>query len=738
MGNMTALGVGIARRRTLLLTAAAIVVLALGGGSAAAALDSGPREDFSLPVEPALAGSQAEIVLGGIVAWLTDFVRDAPGAPRMVVSAPVRAVPSGAIVTVTFPGLELAWDDGTRLRAGDVAIPITPRQGGQYDFTVALPARLEFGDTAGVTTSVLTIAAATVSGSWGEAKSVLRNFDAALRDIEVVSADAATGDPAVLSIATFEARHTLDGDAAGTWRGAFETELSGIRARGDLAKNEDVSIDHAELAVRYAGFTAADWYTLSGAPGLLGADRPAAPGDAKVRTGSAQGTAEFDLSGMEFTDGASASAAVREAGLRLDVGRGPQDLWDVSADLSLSDLSTSGFQGGNDVTVGEVGIESRARDYPLARWRELADRFGLDATGDFATRSEQQRRELADALRGVRWGTSAAQFSVARLAVGPAAAPRFRLDEGSFRVTFDGRGGEFDVAVRDLDKFETYVAAAERGGAGWVQGTLNAACVGALREAGEAAPPDADNAGLVYGYHISLTADGGAIVNGAPIEDLVERCTTPMGVAGRDWETERGAAFEALDAGRAAGAEAGAEAGFKAALAIAERSGPTDSKVMESLSDLGIFYSERGRNGEALPLLERAAGLRERAVGPDHPDLAFSLFWLGRTYAALGRFGEAEARLRGALAIGEKALGPDSLDVAWDLDALAVLYRDQARYDEAEVAFERVMAIAEAKLTETDDDLARFLEDYAALKRATGRAAEAAEMETHAAAIRAR
>ena len=136
MGNMTALGVGIARRRTLLLTAAAIVVLALGGGSAAAALDSGPREDFSLPVEPALAGSQAEIVLGGIVAWLTDFVRDAPGAPRMVVSAPVRAVPSGAIVTVTFPGLELAWDDGTRLRAGDVGIPITPRQGGQYDFTV--------------------------------------------------------------------------------------------------------------------------------------------------------------------------------------------------------------------------------------------------------------------------------------------------------------------------------------------------------------------------------------------------------------------------------------------------------------------------------------------------------------------------------------------------------------------------------------------------------------------------
>ena len=145
MGNMTALGVGMAYTRALILAAAAIVAVSFGG-AAAAASDPGPREDFALPVEPATAGSQAEAVLGGIVAWLTDFVRDAPGAPRMVLSAPVRAVPSGAIVTVTFPGLELVWDDGTRVRAGDVAVPITPRQGGQYDFTVALPARLEFGE----------------------------------------------------------------------------------------------------------------------------------------------------------------------------------------------------------------------------------------------------------------------------------------------------------------------------------------------------------------------------------------------------------------------------------------------------------------------------------------------------------------------------------------------------------------------------------------------------------------
>ena len=580
--------------------------------------------------------------------------------------------------------------------------------------------------------------------------------------------------------------------------------------------------------MRFAGLTAADWYTLSVAT---------APSDPRIPTGSAEGNAEFALSGLEFTDGASASATVREAGLRLDVARGSQNLWDASASLSLSDLSTSGFQNDEDVTIGEVGIDSQARDFPLARWQELADRFALDRTGGVSARSEQQRRELSEALRGVRWGAGGAEFALTRGAVGPSAAVRFRLDEGSFRVTFDGREellslayglgvqglfvadsdvpaellprtagvevaienlppevlvlpmmaaiesggdgqavagailgeifasevapsllvedfgydadvlgvsgsgrvtaepaspggfeGEFEVALRRLDRFEAFAAAAEHDDTAWAQGAISAACVAALREVGEPGPPAADGEEPPYGYHVTLSADGTALANGVPLAALVERC----GEEG--WRSQRFAAFEAADAG----SDATAEAHFKGALARAERFESGDTRLADSLGDLGIFYAERGRGGEALPLLARAAALRERALGADHPDLAFNLWWLGRNYAALGRNDEAEARLRDALAIDETALGRGSLDVAWDLDALAVLYRDQARYDEAETAFERVMAIADAKLSETDDDLAHFLENYAALKRATGRAAEAAAMEARAAAIRAR
>ena len=508
---------------------------------------------------------------------------------------------------VTFPGLELVWDDGTRVHAGDVAVPITPREGGIYDFKVALPAHFEISDAAGPTTSVMTLGASTISGSWTEVEAVLRDFDAALRDIEVVST--AAGGPPVLSIAALDARHTLHGGSGGAWGGTFETELSGVRARGGPELDQDVTIRRTGLAVSFEGFTAADWYALSGERSFLGADQPTAPGDAEVPTGSAQGNAELGLSGVEFTDGASASATVREAGLRLDVGRGTQDLWDVIADLSLSDLVVDDDPR---VAIGEIALNSRTTDYPLARWRALADRFGLDLAGGMAAQGEQQQRELADALRGMRWGSSTAEFGLTRLAVGPAAAALVALDEGSFRFAFDGREalasiaygvraaglfvadpdvpaelvprqagielaienlppevfilpaltalesggntgaisgamlgqilmseapsaivvesfdydaaalgvsgsgrvssdagpgafvGEFDVAVRDLERFEALVAAAERDGAAWVQGSISAACVAALREVGEPGPPAAKGAEPAHLYHVAV------------------------------------------------------------------------------------------------------------------------------------------------------------------------------------------------------------------------------------------
>jgi Flp pilus assembly protein TadD len=50
----------------------------------------------------------------------------------------------------------------------------------------------------------------------------------------------------------------------------------------------------------------------------------------------------------------------------------------------------------------------------------------------------------------------------------------------------------------------------------------------------------------------------------------------------------------------------------------------------------------QGRYSQATPLAQRALGLREKALGPDHPDVAQSLNNLALLYANQSRYADAE------------------------------------------------------------------------------------------------
>jgi tetratricopeptide (TPR) repeat protein len=92
--------------------------------------------------------------------------------------------------------------------------------------------------------------------------------------------------------------------------------------------------------------------------------------------------------------------------------------------------------------------------------------------------------------------------------------------------------------------------------------------------------------------------------------------------------------------------------------------------------------------------------LREKALGPDHPDVATVLNGFGILYEEAGRFAEAESLYKRSLAIREKALGPDHPDhflVAQSLNNLAELYERLGRYTEAEPLNQRALAIFEKK-----------------------------------------
>ena len=74
----------------------------------------------------------------------------------------------------------------------------------------------------------------------------------------------------------------------------------------------------------------------------------------------------------------------------------------------------------------------------------------------------------------------------------------------------------------------------------------------------------------------------------------------------------------------------------------------------------------------------------EKALGPDHPNVATGLNNLALLLKDQGQYAAAEPLFRRAQAINEKTLGPDHPNVASGLNSLAVLLKDQGQYAAAE------------------------------------------------------
>lgn len=70
-------------------------------------------------------------------------------------------------------------------------------------------------------------------------------------------------------------------------------------------------------------------------------------------------------------------------------------------------------------------------------------------------------------------------------------------------------------------------------------------------------------------------------------------------------------------------------------------------------------------------------------MGLDHPDNAFILNDLGLLYAGEGKYSDAESLYQRALVIREKALGPEHPDLATSFESYAALLRDTDRRAEA-------------------------------------------------------
>jgi tetratricopeptide (TPR) repeat protein len=130
-----------------------------------------------------------------------------------------------------------------------------------------------------------------------------------------------------------------------------------------------------------------------------------------------------------------------------------------------------------------------------------------------------------------------------------------------------------------------------------------------------------------------------------------------------------------------------------------------------------IQLYNQGRYSEAIPLAQRTLAIVEKALGPDHPNVATALNNLADLYRAQGRYPDAETLYKRSLAIREKALGPDDLNVALSLNNLAGLYLTQGRYADVEALFKRSLAIREKALGPDHPDVAQSLNNAIPMRK---------------------
>ncbi|HLL27491.1 MAG TPA: CHAT domain-containing tetratricopeptide repeat protein [Xanthobacteraceae bacterium] len=173
------------------------------------------------------------------------------------------------------------------------------------------------------------------------------------------------------------------------------------------------------------------------------------------------------------------------------------------------------------------------------------------------------------------------------------------------------------------------------------------------------------------------------------------------------------------------GRYAEAEPLYKRSLAIREKAlGPDHPDVAASLNNLALLYDQQGRHVDAEPLYKRALAIWEKTLGPDHPDVATSLNNLALLYDAQGRYADAEPLYRRSLAIREKILAPDDPDITYLLNNLALLYKKQGRYADAEPLYKKTLAIFET-LGSEHPSVAVALNNLAALYDSEDRYADA-------------
>jgi CHAT domain-containing protein/Tfp pilus assembly protein PilF len=164
--------------------------------------------------------------------------------------------------------------------------------------------------------------------------------------------------------------------------------------------------------------------------------------------------------------------------------------------------------------------------------------------------------------------------------------------------------------------------------------------------------------------------------------------------------------------------------------------GPEHPDAVASLFNLATVYTRKGDYARAEPLFQRALAIREKAQEPEHPHLAFILENLATLYTERGNYEQAEQLYQRAMTIFEKVLGPEHPNFGLSLNSLASLYVGKGDYNKAEPLYRRALAILEKTLGPEHRNIAFPLNNLAIIYKWRGDYAKAEPLYQRVLAIR--
>src|SRR5258708_6504240 len=152
-----------------------------------------------------------------------------------------------------------------------------------------------------------------------------------------------------------------------------------------------------------------------------------------------------------------------------------------------------------------------------------------------------------------------------------------------------------------------------------------------------------------------------------------------------------------------AGAYDKAQSLAESALNLREKAlGPDHPEVAAALNLLGVICTGRSDYTRAESLFQRALAINEKAFGSDHPAAAEVTDNLAKNYNAKGNYAEAERLANNALSNRQKVLGPDHFLVAITLGTLGDIFLAKGDYAKARSFSERALQITAKSYTADD------------------------------------